>query len=111
MKKQDLTSPDATNQARPDGTTGATVPEQPETSGPALPTFTKAQLALRNGQDRDEIWVAYQGMIYDVTRSRLWRRGNHYEHWAGQDLTRELEKDAPHNANVFDNFSIIGRLV
>ena len=52
-----------------------------------LPTYTKNQLALRNGQDRDEIWVAYQGQIYDVSRSRLWRRGNHYEHWAGQDLT------------------------
>ena len=47
--------------------------------------------------------------IYDVTRSRLWRDGKHYEHWAGQDLTEEL-KDAPHNANVFDKFKIIGKL-
>lgn len=75
-----------------------------------LPTYTRAQLALRNGQDRDDIWVAYQGLIYDVTGSRLWRRGNHYEHWAGQDLTRELDQDAPHNANVFDKFSVIGQL-
>ncbi|MBO3270356.1 cytochrome b5 [Hymenobacter defluvii] len=75
-----------------------------------LPTYTRAQLALRNGQDRDEIWVAYQGNIYDVSRSRLWRRGNHYEHWAGQDLTRELDHDAPHTPNVFDNFPIIGKL-
>lgn len=76
-----------------------------------LPTYTGGQLALRNGQDRDEIWVAYRGLIYDVTRSRLWKRGNHYEHWAGQDLTQELERDAPHNANVFDKFAVIGRLV
>jgi len=76
-----------------------------------LPTYTRRQLALRNGQDRPEIWVAYQGNIYDVTRSRLWQRGNHYEHWAGQDLTRELEEDAPHLATVFDKFTIIGRLV
>ncbi|MBD2713891.1 hypothetical protein KBK19_02450 [Microvirga sp. STR05] len=75
-----------------------------------LPAYTRGQLALRNGQDRDEIWVAYQGLIYDVTRSRLWRRGNHYEHWAGQDLTQELERDAPHTSNVFDNFSVVGRL-
>lgn len=33
----------------------------------------------------------------------------HYEHWAGQDLTHELP-DAPHNANVFDKFEIIGVL-
>ena len=72
--------------------------------------YTRSQLALRNGQDRDEIWVAYQGVIYDVTRSRLWQRGNHYEHWAGQDLTRELDEDAPHIATVFDKFPVIGRL-
>lgn len=83
---------------------------QPETAAEQLPTYTKAQLALRNGQDRDEIWVAYKGLVYDVTRSRLWRRGNHYEHWAGQDLTRELDEDAPHNPNVFDKFPVIGRL-
>ncbi len=71
--------------------------------------YTKSQLALRNGQDKDLIWVAYKGVIYDVTESRLWRRGMHYEHWAGQDLSEEL-KDAPHNENVFDKFPIVGRL-
>jgi predicted heme/steroid binding protein len=76
----------------------------------ALPQYTKSQLALRNGQDRDEIWVAYLGQIYDVSRSRLWRKGQHYEHWAGQDLTQELA-DAPHNENVFDKFEVVGLLV
>ena len=75
----------------------------------ALPTYTRTYLALRNGQDKPEIWVAYKGMIYDVSRSRLWRAGKHYEHWAGQDLTEELG-DAPHNENVFDKFKIIGLL-
>jgi predicted heme/steroid binding protein len=75
-----------------------------------VPTYTRSQLALRNGQDREDIWVAYQGLIYDVKLSKLWRKGQHYEHWAGQDLTEEL-KDAPHNANVFDKFEVIGRLV
>jgi predicted heme/steroid binding protein len=74
-----------------------------------LPVYTRAQLALRNGQDRDEIWCAFQGIIYDVTRSRLWRNGKHYEHWAGQDLTAELSK-APHTEHVFDKFDAVGRL-
>ncbi|WP_109829852.1 cytochrome b5 domain-containing protein [Reichenbachiella versicolor] len=74
-------------------------------------TYTRSQLALRNGQDREEIWVAYQGKIYDVTRSRMWKNGKHYEHWAGQDLTSELDTDAPHNANVFDKFEVVGQLV
>lgn len=75
----------------------------------ALPEYTRSHLALRNGQDKPEIWVAYKGMIYDVTISKMWRGGKHYEHWAGQDLTDELQ-DAPHNANVFDKFKIIGVL-
>jgi predicted heme/steroid binding protein len=74
------------------------------------PSYTRAQLALRNGQDKPEIWVAFEGKIYDVTKSRLWRNGKHYEHWAGQDLTPEM-KDAPHNKNVFDKFEQIGTLV
>ena len=72
-----------------------------------LPSYSRGQLALRNGQDREEIWVAYQGVIYDVTTSRLWRNGKHYQHWAGQDLTAEL-KDAPHTEKVFERFSPIG---
>ena len=71
--------------------------------------YTIQQLALRNGQDKEEIWVAYDGQIYDVASSRLWKNGKHYEHWAGQDLTNEL-KDAPHTAQVFSRFPIIGTL-
>ncbi|WP_161889074.1 cytochrome b5 domain-containing protein [Pontibacter russatus] len=73
----------------------------------ALPEYTLQQLASRNGQDRDEIWVAYKGVIYDVRKSRLWRNGRHYEHWAGQDLTEELS-DAPHTDHVFDKFEAVG---
>ncbi len=75
-----------------------------------IPEYTKSQLALRNGQDKPQIWVAYLGNIYDVTESRLWRNGKHYEHWAGQDLTDEL-KDAPHTKSVFEKFEIIGKLI
>ncbi|MES2275545.1 MAG: cytochrome b5 domain-containing protein [Bacteroidota bacterium] len=75
-----------------------------------LPSYTRSQLALRNGQDKPEIWVAYLGVIYDVTESRLWRNGKHYEHWAGQDLTDELP-DAPHTETVFEKFKKIGVLV
>jgi predicted heme/steroid binding protein len=74
-----------------------------------LPEYTRFQLALRNGQDKPQVWVAYHGMIYDVSESRLWKRGQHYEHWAGQDLTAEL-KDAPHTHSVFEKFRVIGTL-
>ena len=74
-----------------------------------LPSYTKSQLAIRNGQDKPEIWVAFEGRIYDVSASKLWRKGKHYEHWAGQDLTDEL-KDAPHSQQVFEKFTVIGLL-
>ena len=74
-----------------------------------LVEYSRAQLALRNGQDKPEVWIAYLGMIYEVSSSRLWKNGKHYEHWAGQDLTDEL-KDAPHTGRVFEKFKIIGKL-
>ncbi|MBI1183089.1 cytochrome b5 [bacterium] len=73
------------------------------------PIYSRSQLALRNGQDRDEIWIAYKGVIYDVSQSRLWRNGKHYEHWAGQDLTDELP-DAPHTERVFERLRVVGKL-
>ncbi len=74
-----------------------------------LPKISKRTLSLRNGQDHELIWVAYQGLVYDVTQSRLWRDGKHYEHWAGQDLSEELQ-DAPHSATVFDRMDCVGVL-
>ncbi|MEX2594598.1 MAG: cytochrome b5 domain-containing protein [Anditalea sp.] len=75
-----------------------------------MQSITKQQLSLRNGQDKPEVWIAFKGVVYDVSLSRLWRNGKHYEHWAGQDLTEEL-KEAPHNENVFDKFEAIGSLI
>lgn len=76
-----------------------------------LPCYSRQQLALRNGQDKPDIWVAYKGIIYDLSESRLWRNGKHYQHWAGQDLSRELDDDAPHTNTVFERFKAIGRLM
>jgi len=75
-----------------------------------LPEYSKSYLALRNGQDKPQIWVAFKGIIYDVTESRLWKNGKHDGHWAGQDLTDEL-KDGPHSDQVFAKFEVVGKLV
>lgn len=76
----------------------------------SLPEISVARLALRNGQDKPEIYVAYKGLVYDMTGNNLWRKGFHYEHWAGQDLTDEMS-DAPHGAEVFRKFIPIGKLI
>ncbi len=83
---------------------------QPDPEKPNLPEITRSQLALHNGQDKSTIWIAWEGNVYDVSDSRLWKNGRHYEHWAGQDLTLELQ-DAPHAEWVFEKFDVVARLV
>lgn len=74
-----------------------------------MKSYSRQELALRNGQDREEVWVAVNGKIYDVSSSRMWRKGKHYDHWAGQELSEEL-KDAPHLPNVLEKFKVVGIL-
>ena len=74
-----------------------------------LPAYSKSQLALRNGQDKPQIWIAYRGYIYDVGESRLWKNGMHYGHGAGQELTEEL-REAPHSDTIFSKFQRVGIL-
>ncbi|HHL53421.1 MAG TPA: cytochrome b5 [Flammeovirgaceae bacterium] len=75
----------------------------------ALPVITRQQLALYNGTDKPAVWIAYRGLVYDVSASRLWLGGRHYEHWAGQDLTDELS-EAPHTADKLDRFRVVAKL-
>lgn len=74
-----------------------------------LQIISRRKLSLHNGQEKPLVWIAYKGKVYDVTASRLWRNGKHYEHWAGQDLTAELA-DAPHTSSVFERYECIGIL-
>lgn len=74
-----------------------------------LPLYTVDELALRNGQDSPEIWVAYKGKIYDVTSSELFKGGYHYFHATGIDLTEDMS-DAPHLEDVMFDFEVVGLL-
>lgn len=73
------------------------------------PYYTAEELALRNGNDMPEIWVAYKGYIYDVTESDLFEGGEHFFHPSGVDLTEEMD-EAPHPDDVMDAFPIVGKL-
>lgn len=72
-----------------------------------LTLYDREQLAARNKQP--EVWVAYKGIIYDVSDSRFWKEGFHHEHLAGFDLTDVFDK-APHGKDVFRHFRKVGRL-
>jgi len=74
-----------------------------------LPKYTLDDLSKRNGKLMSTVWIAYQGKIYDVTSSELFRNGKHYEHESGRDLTAEMA-DAPHWDDVMQNFEVVGIL-
>ena len=76
-------------------------------------TFTLSELRLYNGDDKDCMYVAYKGIVYDVTDCPKWRRGIHEgRHFPGQDLSAELDNDAPHAGGVFSHpcVIVVGRL-
>lgn len=72
--------------------------------------FTKAELGKYNGKNGMPIFVAYQGKVYDVSGSFLWKKGKHQVlHKAGLDLTENL-KVAPHGAEMLEKFPVVGIL-
>jgi predicted heme/steroid binding protein len=75
-----------------------------------LREFTEQELRKFDGSRRNPVYIAYHGLVYDVTASAQWYTGMHRNlHWAGQDLTSEIV-DAPHTDLVFHKFPIVGKL-
>lgn len=73
--------------------------------------FTEQELRQYNGERGQRAYVAYQGVVYDVTDAPNWRGGMHREmHYPGLDLTRSLRK-APHDVGVFQRVPRVGMLV
>ncbi len=74
--------------------------------------FSIQELRDYTGDRGRPIYIAFRGIVYDVTHCPKWRRGIHENlHWPGQDLTEELQ-DAPHTDSVFEHpcAKIVGRL-
>jgi len=73
-------------------------------------TFTKKELAHYNGKNGLPAYIAYNGEVYDVSESFLWREGKHQViHHAGEDLTDSLDQ-APHGAELLERFPVVGML-
>ena len=73
---------------------------------------TDYELRRNNGDRSTPKWIAYNGIVYDVSDCPKWRLDMHeYLHFPGQDLTSELP-DAPHKNDVFTRpcVKIVGRL-
>lgn len=84
-------------------------------SAPSLPPasgdLTAEQLAACDGKDDNPAYFAFEGKIYDVSASSLWKRGVHMgRHNAGTDLTEAL-KQAPHGKDQLQAMRKVGALV
>ena len=73
--------------------------------------FTRNELLKYNGKEGVPAYIAYRGVVYDVTNSFLWKNGYHQVlHYAGTDLTEELDH-APHGPDLLKRIPSIGTLI
>lgn len=75
----------------------------------SLPVFTTEELAKYDGQNGAKAYVAYNGLVYDVTNQSKWRTGMHEGQKAGTDLTDNLSQ-SPHGNTVFVGLTVVGTL-
>jgi len=74
--------------------------------------ITELELRRNSGERGSRKFVAYHGIVYDVTDCPKWRLDMHENlHFPGQDLTLELS-DAPHQGDVFTRpcVKVVGKL-
>jgi predicted heme/steroid binding protein len=74
--------------------------------------LTESELRRYDGED-GPMYIAYQGIIYDVSNCPKWRLGLHEGmHFPGQNLDGELN-GAPHQVEVFSRPCVkrVGRLI
>lgn len=81
---------------------------------PTPPTggeMSEEELGFFDGSEGRKAYFAYQGKIYDVSNSGLWKNGEHMtRHKAGLDLT-DILSQAPHDETRILDMPVIGTLV
>jgi len=85
-----------------------------EPSETLLDISTNKEMSLKELKKYDgstsKACVAYAGVIFDVTNSRLWKKGFHMrKHKAGEDLTIAF-MEAPHGPDVLDRFQAVANI-
>ena len=73
--------------------------------------FTKEQLSEYDGQNRNKIYIAVDGIVYDVTDKDTWSGGRRYGVAAGKDLTNYFNNCHKNQRDILNKLEIVGRLV
>lgn len=73
--------------------------------------LTLDDLSQFDGKDGRPAYIAYKGLIYEVTKSKFWKDGSHLKkHLSGSDLTDVL-KTAPHGEEKILSMPQVGKLI
>jgi predicted heme/steroid binding protein len=73
--------------------------------------ISKDELAQNNGKEGKPAYIAFKGVVYEVSESAFWMEGDHMgAHDAGKDLTEEIEL-APHREETLQKVKQVGVLV
>lgn len=79
------------------------------TSASQQKTFTLDELSKYNGQNGQPAYIAYKGIVYDVSNVPQWKDGTHNGEKAGTDVTNDISK-SPHGERVFADLPQVGTL-
>ena len=72
--------------------------------------MTSEELLSFNGKDGKPVYIAFQGKVYDVSKSPLWSKGLHMNrHPPGKELAGEISA-APHGTEVLERYPQVGIL-
>lgn len=74
-----------------------------------LQTFTLDELSKYNGENDTKAYVAYKGLVYDITNHPKWINGKHNGNTAGTDLTDAIG-NSPHGDSKFKSLEIVGTI-
>ena len=96
--------------AAPTATPTATPVSTPSAENGTL-ELTLEQLKQYNGTNGYPIYIAVDGVIYDVTNDRHWKSGSHQGYSGGKDLTDAIMSKSPHGTNVLDDVPVVGKLI
>ena len=68
------------------------------------------ELVSLNGKEGKPVCIAFEGKVYDVSKSPLWSKGIHMNrHPSGKDLSGEIAA-APHGPEVLERYPQVGIL-
>lgn len=72
--------------------------------------FDEESLRKNDGKEGRPAYIAHEGRVFDVSKSRLWPRGTHMgRHRAGSDLSADIAA-APHGPEVLERYPWVGVL-